>query len=187
MPALQGALTQSQLSPPTLSASLGKVKSWTCWRRWFISAWKECQNQQYKRFLSSHSYLVPEDRAVTYCNASNYELPELTDSWIIMVGNPYSGLLMGRFQGSLIKLIGRRPNSLWTKKHGPWRPSDSSFVLFSSLPIFVSSDLIRPNMSWSVFSPLPYPLTYNLFLSVLHVKRLTKAFREDEYCNRDIE
>lgn len=46
--------TQSQLSPPTLSANLGKVQSWTCWRRWFISVWKECQHQLYKRSLSSH-------------------------------------------------------------------------------------------------------------------------------------
>lgn len=31
--------------------------------------------------------LTPEDLIVTYCNVSNYELPCLADSWVIMEGN----------------------------------------------------------------------------------------------------
>lgn len=81
MSALHGALTQSQLSPPTLSAGLGKVRSWTCWRRWFITEWKECQNSTVQK-LSFFTFLIPEDLIVTCCNANNYELPDLMDSWV---------------------------------------------------------------------------------------------------------
>lgn len=58
MSALRGTLTQSQLSPPTLSASLGKVKSWTCWRRWFITEWKECQTSTIQK-LPFFTFLNP--------------------------------------------------------------------------------------------------------------------------------
>ena len=50
------AAVQSQLSPTALSASLHKVKAWTCWRKWFISLSKECRHHVYKRFLSLHQF-----------------------------------------------------------------------------------------------------------------------------------
>lgn len=73
------------LSPPTLFACLGKVKSGTCWRRWFITEWKECQNSTIQKlsFLHILNPSGPDRHLLEY---KQCELPDLTDSWVATQG-----------------------------------------------------------------------------------------------------
>lgn len=93
MSALHRAWTEGQLSPPTPFASLDKVKSWTCWRKWLITEWKERQYSSVQK-LPFLTFLIPKDLTVTRYNTNNYELSHLTDSWVAIHGN--TGSFTGR-------------------------------------------------------------------------------------------
>lgn len=60
--------------------------SWTCWWKWFITEWKERQNSTVHKF-SFLTFFIPEDPTVTCYNTNNFELSDLTDSWVAIQGN----------------------------------------------------------------------------------------------------